>query len=171
MAESLRRTGGRWAFRLALALVLVIATTFVVRSAMSPAATAAVFVSYADGSDWAPAPESALFETGVIEFAGFEPVQLGGNDLGTWDEVVLVSFDEIAAFDAFAADLAAAEAVERYHLLALEPQARELLWFTNWRLRSFRDDAPIAPGNRVPLPRAVPATPYPDRRRGLCHCG
>ena len=35
---------------------------------------------------------------GQIGFAGFEPIQLAGENLGTWDEVVILNFDRTADY-------------------------------------------------------------------------
>ena len=74
---------------------------FGIRSLLLPAQTAFVFLQYAEGSSWERAPQSPLFQDGDLEFAGLEPVQLGGEDLGAWEEVVIVNFESTANYQAF----------------------------------------------------------------------
>ena len=150
----------RWTLRLALGLLVVLLAGYGIRSILLPAQSAAVFVQYDEGASWQPAPESSLFENGQIEFAGFEPIQLAGEDLGAWDEVVIVNFDSTADYREFVRGIAAAEDIARYHLMEVAPQPPELLHFTNWRLRGFRDDASIDPGGKVPIEAAVADTRY-----------
>ena len=162
----------RWAVRLSLGLLVLLLAGYGIRSMMLPAASAAVFVKYGEGAPWKPAPESALFHDGQIEFAGFEPVQLAGENLGAWDEVVIVNFDRTADYQEFAGRIAAEGSVARYHLLEIAPQAPELLHFTNWRLRGFRGDASIDPGGidpgeRVRIETAVPDSSYVRQWRNL----
>ena len=47
------------------------------------------------------------------------------------------------------------------------PQAPELLHFANWRLRGFRNDESINPGERVPIEEVVPDTAYMEQWRNL----
>ena len=140
----------RWAVRLSLGLLVLLLAGYGIRTIMLPAQSAAVFVEYGEGASWQPAPESPLFENGQLEFAGFEPIQLAGEDLGAWDEVVIVNFDRTADYQEFVRRIAAADGIARYHLLEVAPQPPELLHFTNWRLRGFRDDASIHPGGKCP---------------------
>ena len=135
----------RWTVRLSVGLLVLLLAGYGIRAFLLPAQSAAVFVEYGEGSFWPPAPESPLFENGEIEFAGFEPVQLAGEDLGAWDEVVIVNFDSTADYQEFVRGIAAADDIARYHLMEVAPQPPELLHFTNWRLRGFRDDASNRP--------------------------
>ena len=121
----------RWAFRLSLGLLLLLLAGYGIRTGMLPAESAAVFVKYGEGASWKPAPESALFQTGQIEFAGSEPIQLAGEDLGAWDEVVIVNFDRAADYREFADRIASEDGIGRYHLLKIALQAPELLHFMN----------------------------------------
>ena len=91
-----------------LALVLV---GFGIRSSLLPAQTACVFLEYAEGSSWERAPESPLFRDGDLEFAGREPIQVGGEDLGAWDEVVIVNFESTADYEEFLGRIAAEESL------------------------------------------------------------
>ena len=150
----------RWTVRLSLGLLVLLLAGYGIRSIMLPAQSAAVFVKYGEGSSWQPAPESPLFLNGQLEFAGFEPIQLAGEDLGAWDEVVIVNFDRTADYQEFVRRIAAEDAIARYHLMEVAPQAPELLHFTNWRLRGFRNDASIEPSGQVPIEAAVADTRY-----------
>jgi hypothetical protein len=73
-----------------------------------------VFLEYAEDSPWEPAPQSPLFQGGDLAFAGREPIQLGGEDLGAWDEVVIVDFGSPAEYRAFLGRIAADERLTRY---------------------------------------------------------
>ena len=150
----------RWTVRLSLGLLVLLLAGYGIRSIMLPAQSAAVFVKYGEGSSWQPAPESPLFLNGQLEFAGFEPIQLAGEDLGAWDEVVIVNFDRTTDYQEFVRRIAAEDGIARYHLMAVAPQAPELLHFTNWRLRGFRNDASIEPGGQVSIEAAVADTRY-----------
>ena len=150
----------RWTLRLGLGLLVLLLAGYGIRSTLLPAQSAAVFVQYDEGASWQPAPESPLFQSGQLEFAGFEPIQLAGEDLGAWDEVVIVNFDSTADYQEFVSRIAAEEGIARYHLMEVAPQPPELLHFTNWRLRGFRDDASIDPGGTVPIEAAVADTRY-----------
>ncbi len=134
---------------------------------MLPVQSAAVFVKYADDSSWQPAPHSLLFQDGQLDFAGFDPIQLAGENLGTWDEVVIVNFDRKVDYQKFVNQIAAAEYVARYHLMEIAPEAPELLHFTNWRLRGFRNDESINPGEKVPIEEVVPDARYTQRWQDL----
>ena len=81
----------RWTIRLSLGLLVLLLGGYGIRSIMLPAQSAAVFVEYGDGLSWQPAPESPVFQNGQIGFAGFEPIQLAGENLGTRDEVVILN--------------------------------------------------------------------------------
>ena len=83
----------RWTIRLLLGLLVLLVAGYAIRSMVLPAKSAAVFVKYDEGVSWRPAPENPLFQNGQVVFAGFEPIQLAGEDLGAWDEVVIVNFD------------------------------------------------------------------------------
>ena len=157
----------RWAVRLAVGLLVLVLAGYGIRSILLPAASAAVFVEYREDASWKPAPESPLFQGGQIEFAGFEPTQLGGEDLGAWDEVVIVNFDRAADYREFVGRISAEDDIARYHLLKIAPQAPELLHFMNWRLRGYRDDASIDPGGQLPIDAAVLDTKYLDEWRNL----
>lgn len=157
----------RWVVRLSLGLLVLLVAGIGIRSIVLPAASAAVFVEYREDASWQPAPESPLFRNGQIEFAGFEPVQLAGEDLGAWDEVVIVNFDRAADYREFTDRIAAEDSIARYHLLKVAPQAPELLHFMNWRLRGYRDDASIDPGESVPIEAAVADTRYMTQWQNL----
>lgn len=132
-----------------------------------PAQSAAVFVKYHEDASWQPAPESPLFQNGQLVFAGFEPIQLAGEDLGAWDEVVIVNFGRTADYEEFVRRIAAEQGIAGYHLMEVAPQAPELLYFANWRLRGFRDDESIDPGGRVPIEDVVPDAAYLEQWRNL----
>ncbi len=153
--------------RVAVGLPVLLLAGYGIRSMMLPAASAAVFVKYGEGASWQPAPEGPLFQDGQIAFAGFEPIQLGGEDLGAWDEVVIVNFDHAADYREFVGRIAAEDGIVRYHLLEIAPQAPELLHFMNWRLRGYRDDASIDPGESVPIEAAVADTRYTTQWQNL----
>ena len=157
----------RWTIRLSLSLLVVLLAGYAVRSIMLPAQSVAVFVEYGEGSSWRPAPESALYRNGQLEFAGFEPIQLAGEDLGAWDEVVIVNFDRTADYQEFVHRIAAEDGIARYHLMEIAPRAPELLLLTNWRLRGFRDDASIDPEDTVPIEDVVSDTAYIEQWRNL----
>ncbi len=157
----------RPAARLFLGLIVLLLVGYGIRSIMLPAQSAAVFVTYAEGSSRQPAPASPLFQNGQLEFAGFEPIQLAGQNLGAWDEVVIVNFDRAADYQEFVTKIAAEDSVARYHLMKIAPKAPELLYFTNWRLRSFRNGESIDPGERVPIEDVVPDTAYIKQWRNL----
>jgi hypothetical protein len=122
-----------------------------------------VFLDYAEGSSWERAPESPLFLDGDLAFAGREPIQLGGEDLGAWDEVVIIEFRSSADYQAFVERIAADESLARYHLMQVTPAAPEFLYFINLRLRSYRGDESIDPGESAPLEEAVPDARYAKR--------
>jgi hypothetical protein len=157
----------RWPARLVLGLLVLLLAGYGIRSIMLPAQSAAVFIEYAQDSGWQPAPESPLFENGQLEFAGYEPIQLAGENLGVWDEVVIVNFDRSTDYQKFVSSIAAADNVARYHLMKIAPEAPELLLFTNWRLRGFRNDESIDPGERVPIEEVVPDATYLEQWRNL----
>ena len=136
---------------------------FWIRSSLLPAQTACVFLEYAEGSSWERAPQSPLFENGTLEFAGLEPIQVGGEDLGAWDEVVIVNFESTADYQAFVGRIAAEESLARYHLMEFSPNAPEFLYFLNLRLRSYRGDESIDPGESAPLEEVVPDAKYAER--------
>ncbi len=156
-----------WVGRLFLGMLVLLLVGYGIRSIMLPAQSAAVFLKYAEGSYWQPAPQSPLFQEGQLEFAGFKPIQLAGENLGAWDEVVIMNFDRTVDYQAFVGRLDAADYVARYHLMEIAPEAPELLYFTNWRLRGFRNDESIDPGERVPIKEVVPDTTYIQQWRGL----
>ena len=145
--------------RLCLGLLVLLLAGYGVRGIILPADWVAVFVRYDEGASWQPAPASPLFQDGEIAFAGFEPIQLAGEDLGAWDEVVIVNFDRAADYGEFASRIAAEDDIARYHLLDIAPQAPELLHLMNWRLRGYRDDALIDPEESVPIEVMFTARP------------
>ncbi len=157
----------RWSVRVFLGLIVLLLVGYGIRNVMLPAQSAAVFVQYDEGSSWPPAPMNPLFQNGQLEFAGSEPIQLAGEYLGTWDEVAIVNFDRTADYEKFVRQIAAADSVARYHLVKIAPEAPELLYFTNWRLRGFRNDESIDPGERVPIEEVVPDTTYIKQWRNL----
>ncbi len=152
--------------RIALAVVTVLIIAFAIRSFMLPARSVAVFIAFDEGIR-PSAPTNPLFSTGELRFAGYDPVQLGGTDLGVWDEVVIIDFDRTADYEAFVDELDRSSIVARYHLLRVRPEPPELLLFTNWRLRGFRDDPSIEPGESVPIADVVPDATYLDRWQAL----
>ena len=157
----------RWAIRLFLGMLVLILAAYGIRSFVLPAQSAAVFLKYAVGSPWQPATQNPLFRDGRLDFAGFEPIQLAGEHLGAWDEVVIVSFDRTGDYHSFVSRIAAQDNVARYHLMEIAPQAPELLHFTNWRLRGFRNDESINPGEKVPIEDVVRDTAYTQQWRNL----
>jgi len=156
-----------WAVGFLIALIVLLLAAYSIRSYMMPAQSAAVFIAYAEGSSWQPAIQNPLFQGGQLEFAGFEPIQLGGENLGNWDEVVIVSFDRTVDYEVFVQRLEAADSVTRYHLMEIAPEAPELLSFTNWRLRSYRNDDSIDAGESVPIEKVVPDSFYLEQWRNL----
>ncbi len=157
----------RWTIRLSLGLLVLLVAGYAIRSLVLPAQSAAVFVKYAEDASWPPAPESPLFQNGQLVFAGFEPIQLAGQALGAWDEVVIVNFGRTADYGEFVRRIAAEQRIAGYHLMEIAPQAPELLYFANWRLRGFRDDESIDPGGRVPIDDVVPDAAYLEQWRNL----
>ncbi len=77
--ENISTNAKRWSVRVFLGLIVLILVGYGIRNIMLPAQSAAVFVQYDEGSSWPPAPMSPLFQTGQLEFAGFEPIQLAGE--------------------------------------------------------------------------------------------
>ena len=157
----------RWTIRLSLGLLVLLVAGYAIRSMVLPAQSTAVFVEYDEGVSWRPAPENPLFQNGQVVFAGFEPIQLAGEDLGVWDEVVIVNFYRTTDYEKFVRRIAAEKRIARYHLMEVTPQAPELLHFANWRLRGYRDDESIDPGGRVPIDDVVPDTAYLERWQNL----
>ena len=103
----------RRAIGLFLGLFVLLLAAHGIRSIVLPAQSAVAFLKYAEGSSWQPAPQSPLFENGQLDFAGFEPVQLAGENLGAWDEVVIVNFDHAADYQGFASRIAAEDRLAR----------------------------------------------------------
>ena len=157
----------RWTTRISLGLLVLLVAGYAIRSMVLPAKSAAVFVKYDEGASWRPALENPLFQNSQLVFAGFEPIQLAGEDLGAWDEVVIVNFGRSADYEEFVRGIAAEQSMARYHLMDLTPRAPELLYFANWRLRGYRDDESIDPGGRVPIEDVVPDAAYLERWRNL----
>ena len=107
------------------ALLVAVLVGLGIRSFLLPAHSAFVFLDYAEGVSWEAAPESKLFEGGDLAFAGCEPIQLGGDDLGAWDEVAIVDFRGTADYRAFVERIAAARdarAVEPEHTVVVAKQ-------------------------------------------------
>ncbi len=152
----------RWA-RVLGALLVAVLVGLGIRSLLLPAQSACVFLEYGEGASWERAPESPLFESGDLAFAGFEPIQMAGEDLGAWDEVVIVDFQSPADYEAFLGRIAAEESLLRYHLMEVTPGAPELLYFLNLRLRCYRGDESIDPGASAPLEEVVPDARYAER--------
>ncbi len=157
----------RWVLRLLGGLFVLLLIGFVVRSALLPAETACVFLDYEEGASWVRAPESPLFQDHELEFAGREPIQVGGQDLGAWDEVAIVNFESTADYGAFLARIAAEKSLARYHLMELTPNPPEFLFFLNRQLRSYRGDDSIDPGGSAPLEDVIPDETYAQRWRDL----
>jgi len=149
------------------ALLVAVLVGLGIRSFLLPAHSAFVFLDYAEGVSWEGAPESQLFDDGDLAFAGREPIQLGGEDLGAWDEVAIVDFRGTADYQAFIERIAAEESLVRYHLIEVTPGPPEFLYFLNLRLRSYRGDASIDPGEAAPLEEAVVDDRYAARWGGL----
>ena len=160
MAETNMTTRKSRAAGLLIGLIVLLMIAYGIRNAMMPAQSAAVFVAYTEDSFWQPASKNPLFQYGQLEFAGFEPIQLAGENLGEWDEVVIVNFDHTANYLEFVNRIDAADFIARYHLMEIQPEAPELLSFTNWRLRSYSNDTSIDLGESVPIERVVPDSAY-----------
>jgi hypothetical protein len=141
----------------------VVLVGFGIRSILLPAQTACVFLEYVEGSSWEGAPQRPLFQDGDVAFAGREPIQIAGEDLGAWDEVVIVDFDSAADYEAFVERVAAEASLARYHLMEVTPAAPEFLAFINLRLRSYRGDESIDPGESAPLGEVIPDARYAER--------
>jgi hypothetical protein len=54
-----------------------------------------------------------LWSWSDLGFAAFEPIQVGGEDLGAWDEVVIVNFESTANYQTFLSRIAAEESLAR----------------------------------------------------------
>jgi len=141
----------------------VMLVVVVIRSLLHPVQSVTLFIEHKDDAAWSPALSNTLFQEASIDFAGYQPIQLAGDDLGAWDEVVVMSFDSKENYRSFVGGLATDKTVRRYHLLEVLPQAPELLAFLNWRLRTHRDDKTIDPGESVPIADIVPDQIYLDR--------
>ena len=105
----------------------VMFVVFVIRSLLHPVQSVTLFIEYKDEVAWSPALSNALFQEASIDFAGYEPIQLGGDDLGAWDEVVIVNFDSTTGYQAFLERMAAEASLARYHLMKVTPAALEFL--------------------------------------------
>lgn len=137
-----------------------------VRSYLLPAKTALVFLEYSGDANWVPAPESALFDDGVVDWAAYEPVQLAGQDLGLWHEVALVSFDNKENFESFQHSIGNEAQLARYHLIDVEPWWPEFLSFVNWNIRRNADES-VEIGTRVTVEEAIPSPDYAQQWRDL----
>ena len=80
---------------------------------------------------------------------------------------MIVNFNAMADYEMFANEIAAAENLDRYHLMEVVPQPPELLSFTNWRLRRYRNDDSINPGEKATIEEVVPDDTYLQRWRDL----
>jgi hypothetical protein len=156
----------RW-LRVLGALVVAVVVGLGIRSLLLPAQSACVFLEYAESAAWERAPDSPLFRGGELSFAGREPIQLGGEDLGAWDEVAIVDFGNTDDYEAFRERLAAEERLARYHLMEVTPGPPEFLYFLNLRLRSDRGDESIDPGPAARIEDAVGEPRYLARWRDL----
>ena len=67
-----------------------------------------------------------------------------------------MDFESTADYQAFLGRIAAEESLARYHLMEVTPNAPEFLYFLNLRLRSYRGDESIDPGESAPLEEVVP---------------
>ena len=148
-----------WVIRLLLGLLILLALAYLVRSSLLPARTAGLFLDYAEGADWIPAPQNPLFEDGNIEFAGYDPVQIAGVDMGGWDEVVLVSFSSDDRYQDFLKRIDAHQGLSRYHLSLFVPGYEQGM-FANWMLRRNRENESVNIDDRATIEEAIPDNPY-----------
>jgi hypothetical protein len=155
----MKATVKTWAIRLLLGLLILLALAYLVRSSLLPAGTAGLFLDYAEGADWIPAPENPLFDGGNIEFAGYDPVQLAGVDMGEWDEMVIVSFSSDDRYQDFLKRIEADRELSRYNLSLYVPGYEQRM-FANWMLRRDRENESVNIDNRATIDEAIPANPY-----------
>ena len=148
-----------WAIRLLIGLLILLALAYLVRSSLVPARTAGLFLDYAEGADWIPAPQNPLFNGGNIEFAGYDPVQLAGVDMGEWDEMVIVSFSSDDRYQDFLKRIEAYQQLSRYSLSLFMP-AYEQRILANWMLRRDRENESVNVDDRATIEEAIPANPY-----------
>ena len=148
-----------WVIRLLLGLLILLAVAYLVRSSLLPARTAGLFLDYAEGADWIPAPQNPLFEDGNIEFAGYDPVQIAGVDMGGWDEVVLVSFSSDDRYQDFLKRIDAHQGLSRYHLSLFVPGYEQGM-FANWMLRRNRENESVNIDDRATIEEAIPDNSY-----------
>ncbi|MAC37748.1 MAG: hypothetical protein CME47_09710 [Halieaceae bacterium] len=152
-----------WAIRLLIGLLMLLATAYAIRSVLLPARTAGLFLDYVEGADWVPAPQNSLFDGGNIEFAGYDPVQLAGPDMGEWEEMVIVSFSRDDLYEDFLTRIEAYQDLSRYHLSLFAPGYEQRI-FANWMLRRDRRNDSINVDDRATIEEAIPANPhYVDR--------
>jgi hypothetical protein len=113
--------------------------------------------------DWIPAPQNPLFDGGNIEFAGYDPVQLAGPDMGEWEEMVIVSFSSDARYEDFLKRIEANQGLSRYSLSLFVPGYEQRM-FVNWMLRRDRGNDSVNVEDRATIGEAIPANPhYVDR--------
>ena len=142
---------------------MLLATAYAIRSVLLPARTAGLFLDYVEGADWVPAPQNSLFDGGDIEFAGYDPVQLAGPDMGEWEEMVIVSFSRDDLYEDFLTRIEAYQGLSRYHLSLFAPGYEQRI-FANWMLRRDRRNDSINVDDRATIEEAIPANPhYVDR--------
>jgi hypothetical protein len=152
-----------WAIRLLIGLLILLAIAYLARSSLLPARTAGLFLDYAEGVDWIPAPQNPLFDGGNIEFAGYDPVQLAGPDMGEWEEMVIVSFSSDARYEDFLKRIEANQGLSRYSLSLFVPGYEQRM-FVNWMLRRDRGNDSVNVKDRATIGEAIPANPhYVDR--------
>lgn len=151
------------AIRFLIGLLILLAIAYLARSSLLPARTAGLFLDYAEGVDWIPAPQNPLFDGGNIEFAGYDPVQLAGPDMGEWEEMVIVSFSSDARYEDFLKRIEANQGLSRYSLSLFVPGYEQRM-FVNWMLRRDRGNDSVNVKDRATIGEAIPANPhYVDR--------
>jgi hypothetical protein len=148
-----------WAIRLLLGLLILLALAYLVRSSLLPARTVGLFLDYVEGAEWIPAPQNLLFDGGSIEFAGYDPVQLAGVDMGEWDEVVVVSFSRDDNYQDFLKRIDANQELSRYDLSLFAPGYEQRM-LANWMLSRDRNNDSVNIEDRVSIEEAIPEDPY-----------
>lgn len=159
----IQKVNKKLAIRIGAGFLLVAMLGYAVRSHLLPEQTVVVFVQHVEPVSWVPAIRNPLFEGGRVEFAARDLVQLGGENLGEWDEVATVSFEDEASYQTFLTRMGAHQKLAQYHVLSAEPMAPELHFLTNFRLRNFLDDETVDVGTRAPMESVVPDPRYVHR--------